>query len=76
VLSLSRPLHHPDRFRLPPLRLRSGEQLLMVMADLLPRFLLLLPLRWIEDSVVAVARRLKDPRRRTTLGIAPELALM
>jgi hypothetical protein len=48
----------------------------MVMADLLPRFLLLLPLRWIEDSVVAIARCLADPRRGTTLGIAPELALM
>jgi hypothetical protein len=48
----------------------------VVTVDLLPRFFLLPPLRWIEDSVVAVTRRLADPHHGTTLGIAPELALM
>jgi hypothetical protein len=39
VSSSSHPLRRSDQSRLPPLRLRSGEQLLVVMGDPLPRFL-------------------------------------
>jgi hypothetical protein len=45
-------------------------------ADRLPKFLPLLPLRWIEDLVVAVDRRLADPHRGATSETAPGLAQM
>jgi hypothetical protein len=37
----------------------------------LPKFLSLLPLRWIEDLVVAADLHLADPHRRATLETAP-----